>query len=273
MATTKKAPAKKAAAAKKAPAKKATTKAAPAKAAAAKKVPTGPTAAERAAANEKRRAERAATDAKLTKEIIARRKREETWAEIASALGISQGKAQVLLGVHEAGEPAAAPTAARIRSARDKDLMSWPAIAAKFGITKAAVQKLYREAGGDPHASYIGKGGRYFGHEEKVAGSKAATNGAKASGSTKKTSKAATPTTLKPIFSEDADKDEVIARIEGKKIQTKMAERFGGGLSEPMKVGGTVKVGKDKSQTRVVQFHDGMKTRTVALTAIVKVGR
>lgn len=259
MAATKKA------AAKKSTAKKAASKKAPAKA----KATAEETESKKAAAAE-RRAERERVNAELAEQISALREEGKTWKEISDELSVTQGRAQLLLMRHEAGEPSVNPTPARIVKDRDQGEMSWPAIGAKYGISKAKVQSLYREAGLDPQASYIGKGGRYFGHEEKVADKKAtAKTSSTKSTKAKSTAKAKA---AKPIF-DDPDEvasDDVKEKIEGKTV-TWTGSR---GRTESAKVKpGSVKVGKQKDGTRVVQFNDGSKTRTVAVGTITKVGK
>lgn len=276
MATAKKAPAKKAAASKKAPAKATTTKkAAPAKAttkkapAAAKKSAADVAKATKAAA-ERREAQRV-ENIRLGKDIAKRRGEGQKWEEITKDLRISQGKAQLLLMRFEAGTASESATPAKVKRDRDNGMMSWPAIAAKYGTTKAAIQKLYREAGGDPHASYIGKGGRYFEHENKVAGAKSANKAAPSKKATASSRKAAAKG-AKALFTEDTDNDAVKAKVDGKVITWTMDERYGGGLSEPARVkAGSAKVGRNKAGVRMLQFNDGNKTRTVEVLKVVKV--
>lgn len=43
---------------------------------------------------------------------------------------------------------------------RDKSKTSWAGIAIRAGVSKGTIQRLYKEAGKDPHKSDIGKGGR-----------------------------------------------------------------------------------------------------------------
>jgi hypothetical protein len=256
------------------------TKKRPAKKAAAKKAPaTKKSAAERAAAAkareqkkaevEARRHERAERDADLTERIVKLRSTEPPtkWAEIADTLNISQGKAQTLHMLHEGrDEKAGEPTPAKVQRDRDQGNMSWPAIMAKYGITKAKVQKLYREAGGDPHASYIGHGGRYYGHETKVAKQKAALASERKTKPSSQRSKNA-----RPVFKGDETADVIISKIDGKKIAHRTS---GGGVTKPIPVKPkTVKVGKTKAGKRVVQFANGKTggAHTIAVEDIVKV--
>lgn len=264
----KKAPAKAA----KAPAKKvaAPVKKAPAKAAAPVKKAAPAKATTSKAETDAKREQRAKENAALGALVAKRREKGDTWESIVADTGQSQGKLSLLLMRHEQGDAESA-TPAKVKRDRDTGEMSWPAIAAKYGITKAKVQSLYRDAGGDPHASYIGKGGRYFGHEDKVADQRTVT---KATPAKKSAAKKAAASTAKSMFAEDVAKEEVVKRIEGKAIVHRMQEKFGGGLSEPIHVkAGSVKVGAQKDGTRVVQFNDGDKTRTVAIATIVKVSR
>lgn len=249
-------PAKKAAAKKSAPAKKA----APAKVAAPKVSPD-----ELA----KKREAKAKEDAALTKKIVALRKQEKTWSEITEELGVSQGKASLLLMRHEAGDVGNA-TPAKVKADRDKSAMSWPAIAAKYGITKAKVQSLYREAGGDPHASYIGKGGRYFGHEDKVAKVKGTTSKAAPAKAAAKKSSAKT-STAKPLFDDNTPAADIIDKVTGKTVHyhSPDPDKYPG--DNEVKVVSNIKVGKTAKGRRVIQFNDGDKSRTVAVDAVFKI--
>lgn len=250
------------------PAKKAVAK----KSAPAKKAAPAKVAAPKVSADElaKKRDQKAKEDAALTKKIVALRKQEKTWAEITEELGVSQGKASLLLMRHEAGDVGSA-TAAKVKKDRDQSAMSWPAIAAKYGITKAKVQSLYREAGGDPHASYIGKGGRYFGHEDKVAKVKGvATKSSPAKAAAGKKS-AAKVSTAKGMFDDNTPAADIVNKVTGKTIHYHSPDPVKYPGDSEVKVVSNVKVGKTNSGRRVIQFNDGDKSRTVAVDAVFKI--
>jgi hypothetical protein len=278
-----------AAAKKSTPAKKAAPapKPAPAKAPAAKKAPAKKAAApspkpagrvadpEKVAAREAKAAEVAARKAARTEatsairqRVVEMRSNGSKWPEIAGELNISTGKAMLEYEYATAGT-VETPTPAKVKAARDSG-MSWAAIMARFSFaTKGSAQKMYAETGADPQASYIGKGGRYFGHEDKIAGQraeKAASRPAAAPKATKET---------KSVFAEDAVAADIVAKINGKKITTKGPEKLGGPLTEIKVKDGSVKVARTKSGTRVVQLTNGATggAHTIALASIVRVGR
>lgn len=258
--TARKAPARKApakTAAKKAPAK------APAKKAPATKSTSVDSGTKAAEAEAKRQARAQAQEVRRN-EIVNLRDSGKSWEEIAKQLGIHQTRAhtEYLYATTERADVEATP--ARIKKERDAG-SPWVQLAARYGITKGAAQKLYREAGADPHASYIGKGGRYHGHEEKIAHLKSE----KAPAQPRKGR--STAPAGKSVFNDEVEKDDVIAKIDGKFIHHSLSEKMGGGVAKTKVAAGTVKVGKQKDGTRVVQFSDGDKTRTVALLSIVKV--
>lgn len=229
----------------KAPAKKATKKA-PAKKAAAPKNDT----------------------AKLAADIVKRRKAGESVASIAQALGVNAVTVNAHYLAATVEQVKEAPTPTRIKAGRDKDGHSWKVLSLMYGITKQKVQELYKEAGGDPRATSATKA--------------PAPKAAKATKAAKKVTVPKAPTG-KPVFGALAteegplspeEKAAIIEKIEGKKI-TRMNNAVAGSPEpEEMRVAaGTAKVGHQKDGTRVVQFSDGDKTRTVALASIVKVGR
>jgi hypothetical protein len=276
MATAKKAPAKKAAATKapaKAPAKKVAAAKAPAKKAAAKpKASAEETAAKKAAAEEKRAARDAERDGQI-EEVLRLRREGEKWPEVAESVGISLGKAQLLFQIGEARERGLKkPTPAAILKDRDEKQMGWVEIATQYGITKGTAQKMYREAGGDPHKSYIGKGGRYFSHEDAIAPLREA---ARSESTSKPKAKKAAAAAGKPVFGDDDAADDIKAKVSGKTITVhsvvKGTEKVDTFKVKPE----SAKVGKQKDGTRVVQFTDAATggTRTVKLATIVKVAR
>lgn len=264
--------AKKAAATKPTPAKKA----APAKKAVAKAEPKGRTAdPEKVAAREALAAERAArreareaANEEQTAIVVQRRSEGHKWPEIAAELNISVGKAMLLHEYANAGK-VETPTPGKVKAARDEG-KSWAQIMAQFGFrSKGAAHKMYAETGNDPQASFIGKGGRYFSHEDKVA-SQRTVKEPKAPREAKAAKLAG-----KPVFTGEEENDAIIAKLNGKTITYRKAERLGGGTDEFKIKDGSVKVGRTKAGSRVVQATD-VKTggaRTVALDAIVKVAR
>lgn len=240
----------KAAAAKKAPAKATAKKAtAPAKKAPVKK-----------AAPAKKAAKAPVDHSALQAEIVKRRESGESMSDIATSLKLNP----VTVNDHYLRATVSpvkeAPTPTRIKTGRDKDGHSWMVLAIMYGTTKAKIQELYREAGGDPKAV------------------KAPT--AKATGAAKK---AAAPKSVgKPIFGElgeaegklsEEEKALVIEKVDGKKI-TRLSNLVpGSNETEEIRVKSGLKVGHQKNGVRVIAFHDGDKSRTVALSSIVKVGR
>ena len=224
---------------KKAPAKKVAAKkaAAPAKKAPAKKAAAAP-------ANDR---------AKLVATVVKRRNAGESVGAIAADLKLNSVTVNDLFIEGTVSRVKEAPTPARIKAGRDKESLSWKVLSVMYGITKAQVQKLYEEAGGNPR--------------ETTARKAAAPVTKKAAAS----SVPVVPKQTKPVFKEDAEKDSVIAKIDGKKITWL---RKTDGQPEEAMVTGSLKVGKLKDETRVVQFTDEFgKARTVALLSIVKVGR
>lgn len=221
------------------------------------------TAAAQAARDERTKA----NDAMKTR-VATMRAEGQKWPEIASELGISLGKAQ-LLGAVADGEAAGVKTAtpALVRRDRDELKMGWVAIAVQYGLSKAATQKLYKEAGGDPHASYVGKGGRYFSHEDSIASARAEF----ASQVKPKSEKAPRATKeAKPLFTDESESDEIKSKIDGKTISIITSGKV---LQEFEIKAGTVKIGKQKNGVRVVQFSNRKNGggHTVRVDAIVKV--
>lgn len=233
--------------AKKAPAKKAPSKKAPAEKAPAKKD----------------------AGANIAADIVKRRNAGESVASIAAALGVNAVTVNAHYLAATVDPVKEAPTPTRIKAGRDKDGHSWKVLSLMYGITKGKVQELYREAGGDPKATSVAKAPAKEkapkAPSKKAAGKKAAAEKVPAGD---------------PVFGElasgtgalDAEaKAIVIERIDGKKIT--YVNSVSGGQAELRVKEGTAKVGHQKDGKRVVQFNDGDKTRTVALDAIVKVGR
>lgn len=250
----------------KTPAKKVAAKKAPAKKAPAAKKAAAKAPAVDAAKREKESAARRAT-------VVKMRKAGKSIAEIASELGrdsVSVGVDYIYATEERAGQPL---TAARVKKERDAGA-GWIKIAARYSdpgaanVTKAQVQKLYTDAGGDVRSK-----------PERPAKSapvkKAAATTAKATSAAKKKGAAKVIEEGTSVFGGEETKDEVIAKIEGKTITVQRNHE--GLLTEDIFKVKTVKaVGKSgKLGTRAVAFFDA-KTggeRTIALDAIVKVSR
>lgn len=219
--------------------------------------------ADRKSAAEKARTERAATNEKMKADVVRLRKEGNKWPEVAEALGISQGKAQ-LLGAIADGEAAGVkkPTVASVVKDRDEGKMGWVEIASKYGMTKAQTQKMYAESGKDPSASYVGRGGRYFSHEDAIAGQRAASKAAKTpSTKTPAVKRAAKPSAdSKPVFTEESTKDEIVAKLEGKTVTATT------GVTRKVKAG-SVKVGRGAKSGKVaISFTDVKTGGTVTMT-------
>lgn len=218
--------------------------------------------ASKKAAAEKARTERATANETMKAEVARLRSEGNKWPEVASALGISQGKAQ-LLGAIAEGEAAGVkkPTVALIVKDRDEGKLGWVAIAVKYGLTKAQTQKMYAESGNDPSATYIGRGGRYFSHEAAIADQRAASKAAKTTSAPAKKApakKAAAP--AKALFTEESTKEEIASRIEGKTVMSTV------GVSRKVKAG-SVKVGHGKKSGKLaISFTDVKSGGTVTMT-------
>lgn len=229
-------------------------------------------AAAKTAERDAARQARAVRDAELTAKIVEMRSNGEKWPEVAEALEISQGKAQLLMSIHE-GAAKRVPTpkdlGAAIVNDRDVNHMSWDQIGAQYGLRKSATQRMYAEKSGkNPSESYVGKGGRFFSFEGAIASQRAAFQGApKASGRPAPAAKAPKAAPGTPVFAADAPKAEVAAALDGKVITT----AAGGKIK--IRAGSPIKVGTEKSGARIVQITDASNggTRTVKLDQIVKV--
>lgn len=231
-----------------------------------------PTKATKATSNGKTAAatDREKRDAALTTKVVSMRKKGMGFGDIAAELDIPAGKARILMLRHEAG-PAESATPAKVKKDRDQGAMGWAAIAAKYGLRKAGVVKLYKEAGGDMGGKPAAKAAKAVKATKADAAPKATRAVKKAAA---KEANAAEAASAKSLFANDTDKDLLIEKLNGKRIVFTMSEKYGGGLSEPTRVkDGTIKVGDQKNGVRVIQFNDGDKSRVVAATAIVKVLR
>lgn len=213
--------------------------------------------------------ERAAANEALTDRIVELREGGASWAEVAKAVGANIVRVQDLYKIRTTPRADVAPTPARIKKDRDAG-MGWVVLGAKYGITKGAAQKLYKESGNDPHASYIGRGGRYYGHADKIEELKESAKPAakKAAAKAPRKGRSSAPTDAQFFTDLEIDKDEVVAAIEGKFIHHRMSN---GEVAKTKVTPGSIKVGKQKDGTRVAQFNDGDKSRTVALASIAKV--
>jgi hypothetical protein len=244
-------------------------KKAPAKTAAAKKAPaskkvasTAPTKAAEAAANrEARSAESEARKEAQRKQVVKLREAGKSWTEISSDLDLDMNMANLrYLEATEYATPSN-PTPKALRDAREKEKLSWIQIMAKFRFaTKPTAQKAYEAAGGDLKFQ-VGRGGRFIERPEKAPAAKKASAAKKAAAST----------SLKSLFDGTESAASIKAAVTGKKITVKPATASG--KSRTFTVGGTVKVGPDKSGTRCVRFSDGGSIHDVRVEDIVKVGR
>lgn len=215
-------------------------------------------------------------DSQIT-EVMRLRSEGQKWPEVAAATGLSLGKAQLLFQIGEGRKAGVRkPTPALVRHDRDVEKMGWGEIMARYGLSKGGAQNLYREAGGDPHKSYVGKGGRYFSHEADIAPLREANKAAK---TTKRTTDVKPKTKTagsKPVFAEDADAEAIKTKLEGKTI-TSVATIKGTESSKEFKVKpGSVKVGTSKDKkNRIIQFTNSETggTHTLHLSSITKVAR
>lgn len=260
------------AAAKKAPAKSAPAKSAPAKKAAA---PTKKAAPVKAAAA----SNGGGRDAKRLAEVAKLRKGGMSIADIAE----KQGRNAAIVGadyIFATEERAGVPiTAARVKKDRDSG-MGWVTIAARYSekgqanVTKAQVQKLYRDAGGDVSAAPAKKAAaKKEAPAKATAASKKEAAAPKTAAEKREARKAAKAAASagEPIFTGDESKEEVVARVEGKTITLNR-----GMDGESYKVGTVTAVGKSgKLGGRAIQYHDANTggARTHLLTDIVKVSR
>lgn len=114
------------------------------------------------------RADAKIRDPKLRDQVVALRDNKGmAWAEIAEKLGVGVILVQ-LLYMQANVKPSEKITAKndtelakKVRTARDKDKLSWGWIAARAGLPESRVRRLYVEAGGTLEGNRIGKGGRY----------------------------------------------------------------------------------------------------------------
>lgn len=226
--------------------------------------------------------DRAANNDALITQIMDMRNEGRKFSEITETLGIAGSRVNFLYNTglaREKGTKNATP--ATIKKDRDEGKMSWVQIAVQYGLSKAQTQRLYREAGGDPNMSVIGKGGRYFSFEdatakarEKASAERKGTPAKKAPAAKKEAAPKAAPS--KPakraaagstLFNDEATKEEIVNRIDGKTIAVKLS--MGGEKSFKVK-GGSVSYGKVKGVTSVRFTETGTgATRTVAVNAIV----
>lgn len=269
------------AATKKATPAKAAAKKAPAKATApAKKAPAKKAAPVKATA----KATDGGRDAKRLAEV--KKLRDKDGMSIAD-IAAKQGRNAAIVGadyIFATEERAGVPiTAARVKKDRDSG-MGWVTIAARYSekgqanVTKAQVQKLYREAGGDTSDKPVKKAAAKKEAPAKAAAAKkgvakeAASTSPAEKRAAKRAAKQAAVADLKPIFTGEESKEEVVAKIEGKTITLNRAGIEG----EVYKVGTVSAVGKSsKLGGRSVQYYDAHTggARTHLLVDIVKVSR
>lgn len=239
------------------------TKAAPTKAtakAAAPKANTKVTKAEESSSDEEWQKREAA----LVKQAVALRKKDMSFQEIADEMNITVGKARILIMRFEAGPPQKA-TPEKVKADREEGAMSWPAIAAKYGLRQVEAVKLYKQAGGRRGSGVV-----------KKAATKAAVpaEAKRAVKVAKKEAAKSEASNAKPLFADDIDKDELIAKIDGKRIVWLTSDKYGGLPTEPTRVkAGSVKFGRQKNGKAVIQFFDETKSRTAEVASIIKVMR
>jgi hypothetical protein len=250
----------------KAPAKKVLAKKVPAKASATKKAAPA-TESSNGVRGRKRDPDE---DARILKALLPNvtiagegvRSRVNGIGEASKSAGVDPTRAKMILLRHlaeKAGE-SVRPTPANIQKLRDEKHLSWAQIDAMTGTSRNETLKLYGEAHGDPDAwrkfHVVSRDGTE-GMRTKSAPS------AKSGGARKALD-------AKPVFSGEETRDEIVAKVEGKNITWNGSGKMEG-ASYKAKVASVTKVGKGK-EGRVMQFNDGSKSRTVLLTAIVKVG-
>lgn len=145
-------------------------------------------------------------DEKLTKAIVAARKKGEKWDPIAEQLGCTPGKAQQLMMIYEVEQDPSlkitgktdADLGKKIVRARDKDGLSFGQLVARTGFAQSRVRSLYAEAsGGDHRGKRARRGGGLVepnGSKAKSAKSGKGKSASKAKSSkTRKRTKAADP--------------------------------------------------------------------------------
>lgn len=167
--------------AKKRPAKKGGTKKGSAGAKTTAKTQDGPSKRELAAKR----------DEGLTENIVERRDNGESWADIASDLNITSGKAQFLMMKHRVAEGEVPAIKHRnetelvsgIRKARDaqNEFSSWGWISARSGVSEGKIKALAEEAGMDVSGSNVAVARA----EKNGSGKKADTRTAKQAGRAK----------------------------------------------------------------------------------------
>lgn len=189
-------------------------------------------------------------------------------SETASEIELDSGKtldstrAKMIILRHlaeDAGETVK-PTPANVERLREDKLLSWAQIDAMTGTPRSKTLSLYDEAKGEDGAwrgfHLVSRDGEE-GHRPKATPSPKSGNGRAAVDGD-------------PVFEGEETKDVIAKKLEGKNVTWNGSGKMEG-TSFKAKVVTVTKVGK-KGDSRVVQFNDGDKTRTVDLMTIVKVG-
>ena len=249
----KKAPAKKAA--------KATKKAAPAEDNGAEEAAekAAMKATKKAEAEAKRTARKEQYDENQAEVVRLRDEEGLSLKAIAEQLNLNQVTAQVMYIRATQPKVNRKPTPDTIVKMRDDDKIGWARIGASFDpvLTKAQVQALYKEAGHDPHMSFVGKGGRYGKYEEHRPAKPPAEKRA-----SKRASKKAAPITFEGMSAADV-KD----AIDGKTIKY-----TDNGAEATVKIGSGLKVGKTARGKMLAKFtDDNGLAKTVAIEDITSV--
>lgn len=171
--------------------------------------------------------------AKQDKEIVRLRNDETSWADIAEAMDMSQGKAMfrymvaTLADEDEITFTTEAALTKAIVKARDVELQSWGQISARTRgtVAEGKVRALYADATGkNPSDTRIGKGGRANGGAAEGAPAKAAKAAKaapkKAAGGKKAAAASPTPADGAKLISE-MNLDELQGRLNGATILVK----------------------------------------------------
>ncbi len=183
------------------------------------------------------------------------------WREIATDLGMSEGRVQ--MAYYNSKGATGTPTPKAVLTARDKEGLSWGRIAAQFGISEGKARTLYVEGGGDLLATTLNRGGRKPAGvivdkpakaSSKVVGAKPARKGKKG----------------KFVITPEMDDDAIVNAVDGRKVVWNKIK--GDGTSEATLKPGSAKIGTSKSGQRVLSFNDGNKGRSIPVDNIVKVG-
>lgn len=175
------------------------------------------------------------------------------------ALDTTRAKMILLRHLAEKAGHTVKPTPQNVERLREEKLLSWAQIDAMTGTPRSKTLALYDEAKGEEGAwrnfHLVARDGME-GNRPKATPS-ASSNGS-------------APIEGDPVFEGDETKDVIAKKIEGKNIRWNGSGK-NADVSFKAKVVSLTKVGK-KGDSRVIQFNDGDKTRTVDLMSILKVG-